>query len=142
MFLKHRYELGYEKLCRQVADSLSWSRFCRIPLGTRVPHPSTLGEITTRCGSETIAQLNTALLAKADAAKVIRTDRVRAETTVVAANVAYPTDSGLLTRAIALIMTLVGLLHSARGVPDPGTRPAPSRGPAGPGPCLRSEVAQ
>ncbi len=38
MFLKHRYGLGYESLCREVADSICWSRFCRIPLGTRVPH--------------------------------------------------------------------------------------------------------
>jgi IS5 family transposase len=113
MFLKHRYGLGYETLCREVADSLSWSRFCRIPLGTRVPHPSTLGKITARCGPETIAALNTALLVKADAAKVIRTDRVRADTTVVAANVAYPTDSGLLTRAIALLIALVGVIHAA-----------------------------
>src|SRR5690348_2007588 len=65
MFLKHRYRLGYETLCREVADSLSWSRFCRIPLGCTVPHPSTLEKITTRCGPETIAALNRALLAKA-----------------------------------------------------------------------------
>jgi IS5 family transposase len=38
MFLKHRYRLGYETLCREVADSISWTRFCRIPLGERVPH--------------------------------------------------------------------------------------------------------
>src|SRR5690348_5703885 len=65
MFLKFRYRLGYETLCREVADSLSWSRFCRIPLGCTVPHPSTLEKITTRCGPETIAALNRALLAKA-----------------------------------------------------------------------------
>jgi transposase, IS5 family len=35
MFLKYRYRLGYELLCREVADSISWQRFCRIPLGTR-----------------------------------------------------------------------------------------------------------
>jgi len=64
MFLKHRYGLGYETLCREVADSLSWSRLARVPLGTRVPHPSTLGKITARCGPETIAALNEALLAK------------------------------------------------------------------------------
>jgi transposase, IS5 family len=115
MFLKHRYRLGYESLCREVADSLSWSRFCRIPLGTRVPAPSTLSKITTRCGPETIAALNTALLAKADAAKLVRLDKVRADTTVVAANVAYPTDSGLLTRAITLIVTLVAVIHGAGG---------------------------
>ena len=37
MFLKHHYRLGYETLCREVADSLSWSRFCRVPLGCTVP---------------------------------------------------------------------------------------------------------
>ena len=30
MFLKFRYRLGYELLCREVADSISWQRFCRI----------------------------------------------------------------------------------------------------------------
>jgi IS5 family transposase len=32
MFLKFRYRLGYESLCREVADSITWRRFCRIPL--------------------------------------------------------------------------------------------------------------
>jgi IS5 family transposase len=41
MFLKFRYRLGYESLCREVADSISWQRFCRISFGTRVPHPTT-----------------------------------------------------------------------------------------------------
>jgi IS5 family transposase len=115
MFLKHRYGLGYETLCREVADSLSWSRFCRVSLGTRVPHPSTLGKITARCGPETIIKLNEALLVKAGAAKVVRTDKVRADTTVMSANVAYPTDSGLLARAIGLIVALVGVIHVAGG---------------------------
>ena len=52
MFLKFRYRLGYESLCREVADSISWQRFCRIPFGTRVPHPTTLMKITTRCGDD------------------------------------------------------------------------------------------
>jgi IS5 family transposase len=30
LYLKHRYQLGYESLCREVADSISWRRFCRI----------------------------------------------------------------------------------------------------------------
>ena len=36
MFLKFRYRLGYESLCAEVIDSITWRRFCRIPLdGTR-----------------------------------------------------------------------------------------------------------
>ena len=113
MFLKHRYRLGYETLCREVADSISWSRFCRIPLGTTVPHPSTLGKITARCGPEVIEALNLALLVKAAGEKVVKLDKVRADTTVVEANVAYPTDSGLLVRAITLIVALVARIHAA-----------------------------
>lgn len=33
IFLKHRYRLGYETLCREVVDSICWSRFRRMPLG-------------------------------------------------------------------------------------------------------------
>jgi IS5 family transposase len=46
MFLKSRYRMGYEALCREVGDSISWHRFARIPFGTRVPHPTTLMNIT------------------------------------------------------------------------------------------------
>src|ERR1700755_3563170 len=92
MFLKFRYRLGYETLCREVGDSISWQRFCRIPFGTRVPHPTTLMKLTGRCGEAAVAGLNGALLVKAATAKLVRTDKVRADTTVVAAAVAYPTD--------------------------------------------------
>jgi IS5 family transposase len=81
MFLKFRYRLSYEVVCRETADSLSWQRFCRIPLGHRVPHPTTLMKITTRCGQDTVDRLNEALLAKAADQKVVKTNRVRADTT-------------------------------------------------------------
>jgi transposase, IS5 family len=54
MFLKFRYGLGYELLCREVVDSISWQRFCRIPLGGRVPHPTTLPRLTRRVGAQTV----------------------------------------------------------------------------------------
>jgi IS5 family transposase len=115
MFLKFRYRLGYETLCREVADSISWQRFCRIPLGSRVPHPTTLMKITSRCGDDAVAGLNEALLAKAAAGKLLRTDRVRADTTVVEADVGYPTDSGLLAKAIGTISRSVARIKTAGG---------------------------
>jgi hypothetical protein len=39
MFLKFRYRLGYELLCREVADSISWQQCCRIPWAARCPIP-------------------------------------------------------------------------------------------------------
>jgi IS5 family transposase len=115
MFLKHRYRLGYETLCREVADSFTWRRFCRIPFDGSVPHPTTLMKLTTRCGSVAVDGLNEALLAKAVEAKVVRTARVRVDTTVVPANVAYPTDSGLLAKAVRRIGAGVTRIHAAGG---------------------------
>lgn len=107
MFLKARSGIGYEPLCREVADSLSWRRFCRIPLGEPAPHPTTLMKITTRCGPDAVAGLNEVLLTKAFEADVVNLERVRADTTVVEGDVAYPTDSSLLTKAVGRIGRLV-----------------------------------
>lgn len=115
MFLKFRYRLGYESLCREVADSISWQRFCRIPLGTRVPHPTTLMKITSRCGDDAVAGLNEALLVKAAAGKLLRTDKMRADTTVVEADAGYPTDSGLLAKAVGSIARTVTRIKAAGG---------------------------
>jgi transposase, IS5 family len=80
MLLKSRHGLGYESLCREASDSITWRRFCRIPLDGTVPHPTTLMKLTTRCGTAAVDGLNEALLAKAVEAKVLRTDRLRADT--------------------------------------------------------------
>ena len=122
MFLKYRYRLGYESLCREVTDSISWRRFCRIPLDGRVPHPTTLMKITTRCGESAVAGLNEALLAKAAEARLLRTHRVRADTTVIPANVAYPTDSGLLAKAVGKLARTVRRVKAAGGATRTGSR--------------------
>jgi IS5 family transposase len=115
MFLKFRYRLGYESLCAEVSDSISWRRFCRIALDGTVPHPTTLMKLTTRCGEAAVAGLNEALWAKAAGQKLLRAGRVRADTTVVPANVAYPTDSGLLARAIRRIAVTGRRIQAAGG---------------------------
>jgi transposase, IS5 family len=81
-------QTGCETLCREMGDSISWQRFCRIPFGTRVPHPTTLMKLTRRCGDAAVTGLDDALLAKAAEHKLLRTDKVRADTTVVQAAVA------------------------------------------------------
>jgi IS5 family transposase len=115
MFLKFRYQLGFESLCAEVSDSITWRRFCRIPLDGKVPHPTTLMKLTTRCGPAAVAGCNEALLAKAAEAKLLRTSRLRADTTVVPANVAYPTDSGLLAKAIRRIAVTGRRIQAAGG---------------------------
>ena len=120
MFLKFRYRLGYESLCAEVSDSISWRRFCRIPLDGRVPHPTTLMKLTTRCGEQAVAGLNEALWAKAAGAKLLRTARVRADTTVICANVAYPTDSGLLAKAVGKLVRAARRVQACGGAAGTG----------------------
>jgi transposase, IS5 family len=115
MFLKFRHRLGYETLCAEVSDSISWRRFCRIPLDGTVPHPTTLMKLTGRCGEAAVAGLNEALWAKAAGQKLLRTARVRADTTVICANVAYPTDSGLLAKAVGKLVLTARRVQAAGG---------------------------
>ena len=56
--------------------------------------------------------LNEALLARAVEARVLKTNRVRADTTVVEANVAYPSDSWLLAKGVAKMATTAKKLQA------------------------------
>jgi transposase, IS5 family len=107
LYLKHRYGLGYESLCREVADSISWRRFCRLGLDRPVPHPTTLVKLVRRAGPQTIEQLNTALLGKLAAGKLLRARKLRVDTTVVEADIDYPTDADLLEHAVRKLGGLV-----------------------------------
>ena len=112
MVLKRRYRLGFEPLCAEVSDSISWRLFCRVPLDEAVPHASTLEKITARCGETAADALNEALLAKAAEARLVKLDKVRADTTVVPANVAHPTDSDLLAHGVSRLALLAGRLKA------------------------------
>jgi IS5 family transposase len=103
MFLKYRYGLGYERVCALVADSITWRRFCRVGLEASVPDESTIRKITRRCGPELIEALNAQLLAAAGDGGGVDVNQVRVDTTVVEADIKYPTDSGLLTAATGRI---------------------------------------
>ena len=63
LYLKHRYQLGYESLGKEVSDSIGWRRFCRIGLDRPVPHPTTLVKLVRRAGPEVVEELNAALVA-------------------------------------------------------------------------------
>jgi transposase, IS5 family len=106
MYLKHRYGLGYETLCREVADSFTWRRFCRIAIDGRVPDPSTLMKLTKRLGPGLVEELNAELLGLAVERKVLRSRRLRVDTTFVEADISSPTDSGLCAHAVSRLTRL------------------------------------
>ncbi len=111
LYLKHRYGLGYQTLCLEVADSIGWRRFCRIPLDQPVPHPTTLVKLVGRAGPQVLEQLNAALLAKLAGEKVLRCRKLRIDTTVIAADIDHPTDADLLEHAVRTLGGLVRRIH-------------------------------
>ena len=113
MYLKHRYGLGYEALCKEVADSFTWRRFCRIALDGRVPDPSTLMKLTKRLGPGLLEELNAELLSLAVERKLLRSRRLRVDTTIVEADIRSPTDSGLCAHAVSRLTRLAKRIRAA-----------------------------
>jgi IS5 family transposase len=112
MYLKHRYSLGYETLVKEVADSISWRRFCRIGLTASVPHSTTVLKLTRRFGTEIIEELNREVLKAAVERKLLRSRRLRTDCTVMEADIKYPTDSGLSSHAISRLSQAVAKVKS------------------------------
>ena len=100
MVLKQRYRWGYRTLVAEVSDSIHLRRFCRISLSERVPDESTVRKLTRRIGAETVAELTRALIVKATREKRFRPRAVRIDSTVIEADVKYPTDAGLASSGV------------------------------------------
>lgn len=110
MYLKRRYQLGYETLVKEVHDSITWRRFCHLTLEERVPDATTLIKLSHKYGEETLRDLNDALVLKLKEQKVIRGKKLRIDTTVTEANIHYPTDTGLLADGVRVVTRTVGKL--------------------------------
>lgn len=103
MVLKQRYRWGYRALVAEVSDSIHLRRFCRISLTERVPDESTVRKLTRRVGAETVSELTRALIVKATREKRFRPRAVRIDSTVIEADVRYPTDSGLASAGVKVL---------------------------------------
>ena len=113
MYLKHRYRFGYETLVREVADSLHWRQFCHLALDATVPHPTTLSKLTRKYGPDVIHDLNRLLVQRASERKLVRSRKLRVDTTVVQAPIDYPTDIGLLADSVRVVTRTVRRLQAA-----------------------------
>jgi IS5 family transposase len=103
MVLKQRYRWGYRTLVAEVSDSIHLRRFCRIALSERVPDESTVRKLTRRIGAETVSELTRAMIAKATREKRFRPRAVRIDSTVIEADVKYPTDAGLASAGVSTL---------------------------------------
>jgi IS5 family transposase len=100
MLLKQRYRWGYRTLVAEVSDSIHLRRFCRIALSERVPDESTVRKLTRRIGPETVNELTRALIVQATRSRRFRPRAVRIDSTVIEADVRYPTDADLAAHGV------------------------------------------
>jgi transposase, IS5 family len=103
MVLKQRYRWGYRTLVVEVSDSIHLRRFCRISLSERVPDESTVRKLTRRIGPETVSELTRAMIVRACREKRFRPRAVRVDSTVIEADVQYPTDAGLASSGVGVL---------------------------------------
>jgi transposase, IS5 family len=123
MVIKQRTGWGYETLVREVSDSLHLRRFCLFSLGGRVPDESTVRKLTRRLGPGVVEEITRVVIDKAVRERRFTVRAARCDSTVVEADVRFPSDLGLAgdaTRVLARESTKVrGLAGSdARRVRD------------------------
>jgi transposase, IS5 family len=115
MVVKQRTGWGYETLVREVSDSLHLRRFCLLPLTQRVPDESTVRKLVRRLGPEVVAEFTRVVIGKAQRETRFAARAVRIDSTVVEADIRYPSDGVLAwqgARALAREgRKLAGLLH-------------------------------
>lgn len=103
MVIKHRYGWGYETLLREVSDSFHLRRFCLIAVDVAVPDESTVRKLTRRLGPAVVSELSRLVIEKAQRETRFRCRAVRIDSTVVEADVRYPTDAGLAADGVRVL---------------------------------------
>jgi transposase, IS5 family len=103
MVVKQRTGWGYETLVREVSDSLHLRRFCLISLTERVPDESTVRKLVRRLGRGVVAELTRLVIAKAQREQRFRARALRCDSTVVEADVRYPSDAALAVDATRVL---------------------------------------
>jgi IS5 family transposase len=114
LLLKHIRNWSYEVVEREVRANLVYRSFTRIG-GGKVPDDTVMNKWALTLGPEVIGDLHKRVVAIAQEKGVVAGRKMRVDTTVVEANIHYPTDSSLLgdgvrvlTRAMKRIAAIAG----------------------------------
>jgi transposase, IS5 family len=114
LILKHLFDWSYDDLEHEVRANLVYRMFTRIDAGD-VPDAKTIVKIARALGPAVIEQLHRQVVEVAKRAGVTHGRRFRIDTTVVATNVHYPTDSTLLRDGVRVLTRTLQRASSALG---------------------------
>ena len=100
--VKRLYGLSYEKVEKQVCDSLVLRLFCRVYFN-EVPDDTTLIRWANLIQAETLKKFNRRLTELATQLKVTKGRKLRTDGTVIESNIHPPSDSNLLVDGVRVI---------------------------------------
>jgi transposase, IS5 family len=103
MVIKQRTGWGYETLMREVSDSLHLRRFCVIAIDQRVPEESTVRKLARRLGAEVVQEITRVVISKAQRETRFRARAARIDSTVVEADIRYPSDAMLALQGVRVL---------------------------------------
>lgn len=109
--LKNWQQLSYRKLAFHLSDSMSFHRFCRLPLGGS-PSKSCLQENLGAIRAATWEKIQRVLMQWAQQQGLEKGRKIRVDATAVASPIHYPLDSQLLYDGIRKITVLLRKLRS------------------------------
>jgi transposase, IS5 family len=95
MVIKQRTGWGYETLVREVSDSLHLRRFCLIAIDQPVPDESTVRKLARRLGASVVQEITRMVIEKAQRETRFIARAARIDSTVIEADIRYPSDAML-----------------------------------------------
>ncbi len=114
LVVKRLYGFPYRETEWHVRDSLVLRWFCRVYFEP-VPDFSTLNRWAQTLSPETLHAFNDRVTALATALRVTRGRKLRTDGTVVESNIAYPTDSKLLSDGVRVISRTLKRIQAVAG---------------------------
>jgi IS5 family transposase len=103
MVVKQRTGWGYETLMGEVSDSLHLRRFCLIAIDQRLPDESTVRKLVRRLGPAVVEEITRVVIAKVTRETRFRARAARVDSTVVEADIRFPTDATLALQGVRVL---------------------------------------
>jgi IS5 family transposase len=104
--IKSWHQISYQKLAFHLGDSMSFRKFCRLPLGW-TPTKSCLQENISRIPASSWQKVNQQLIGWAAEKGLEKGEKIRGDATVVKSDIRHPLDSQLLYDSMGKITSLL-----------------------------------
>ena len=115
LLLKQQLRISYEQLAFHLSDSMTYRTFTRLP-ATAMPSRSGLQSTIRSIKPETLEKVHEVLSGNWLKQGILSMDKLRIDSTVVASNIAPPSDSQLLNDGIRVLSRLLAKSKNATGI--------------------------